>query len=606
MADPDVVRRHLVNNGESSALSTSLKHAAKGQLGGGGIDDEFSSLQLQGGDITRQVYRWQESAAAEAAQAALKKGRSLSYSEPRMDETGDETLRALHMPGGFRRNFIAQRHAQNAEDEDGPSQPRPQLHRPALTKQPTFLTRNFIEFLTLYGHFAGEELEEEEEEDEYGEDVAEEGRAVAPEGLDDRQPLLASPRKARAHARAQQQGNATVTKAVLLLLKSFVGTGVLFLPKAFLNGGMLFSSLFLLGISAVSLYCFLLLVNARLVIPGSFGDIGGALFGPKMRSAILFSIAISQIGFVCAYTIFTAENLSAFVSAVTDCRVKIDIIWMFLLQLIIFMPLAMIRDINKLSGTALVADFFILLGLLGLYYYDILTLSTNGLADIELFNANDFTLFIGTAVFTFEGIGLIIPVQEAMARPEKLPKVLSGVMLLITVVFTSIGVLSYAAYGSSVKTVVLLNLPQDSKFVNSMQFLYSLAILLSTPLQLFPAIRIMEQSLFTKSGKYSSLIKWEKNLFRFALVMFSTLIAWLGAADLDKFVSLIGSLACVPLVYIYPPMLHYRACANTRWAKLADIAMGIAGVGVMVYTTSTTIQSWADKSAPAPGYCDSR
>ena len=29
-------------------------------------------------------------------------------------------------------------------------------------------------------------------------------------------------------------------------------------------------------------------------------------------------------------------------------------------------------------------------------------------------------------------------------------------------------------------------------------------------------------------------------------------IAWAGADDLDKFVSLVGSFACVPLVYIYP------------------------------------------------------
>ena len=38
-------------------------------------------------------------------------------------------------------------------------------------------------------------------------------------------------------------------------------------------------------------------------------DIGGTLYGPWMRYAILFSIAISQIGFVTAYTIFVAQNL---------------------------------------------------------------------------------------------------------------------------------------------------------------------------------------------------------------------------------------------------------------------------------------------------------
>lgn len=92
---------------------------------------------------------------------------------------------------------------------------------------------------------------------------------------------------------------------------------------------------------------------------------------------------------------------------------------------------------------------------------------------------------------------------------------------------------------------MFVNLPQDDKFVNASQFLYSIAILLSTPLQLFPAVRIMENGLFApqKSGKRSLKVKWEKNAFRTLVVVLCAVIAWVGAADLDKFVSLIGSLA---------------------------------------------------------------
>jgi len=91
--------------------------------------------------------------------------------------------------------------------------------------------------------------------------------------------------------------------------------------------------------------------------------------------------------------------------------------------------------------------------------------------------------------------------------------------------------------------------------------------------------------------------------------MICTLISWFGSADLDKFVSFIGSFAwyvpfcyknvessllvviySVPLCYVYPAMLHYRACAHTRKQKMADIAMVVFGLAAAAYTTVQTIR----------------
>lgn len=62
------------------------------------------------------------------------------------------------------------------------------------------------------------------------------------------------------------------------------------------------------------------------------------------------------------YTIFVAENLEAFISAVTDGKTSVDIKWLILAQLVVFLPLSLVRNLAKLSGTALVADAFILIG----------------------------------------------------------------------------------------------------------------------------------------------------------------------------------------------------------------------------------------------------
>jgi solute carrier family 36 (proton-coupled amino acid transporter) len=565
--DPEIVRRHLVGPLNGGDRFGSPLPGPKAEVAQGLDEDEFSSLRLQGGDMTREVYRWSEE--AEAQRQGLGRGqRSRSFNVNRPEPESDVyDINSIKIPGGFRRNYL-----RRAADSPEPSSRLPAQgldgnteNSGRATQQPKLLTNNFLEFLTLYGHFAGEELEEDDEvlePDEYFSSDAFD--QYADDEGSDREPMedsaLLTPgtpgKRRRKHKERGGHANTTSFGAALLLLKSFVGTGVLFLPKAFLNGGMLFSNLVLLGVAMLSFYCFILLVNTRLKIEGSFGDIGGILFGKHLRTLILFSIVLSQIGFVSAYIVFTSENLQAFILAVSHCRTWIDIKFMVLMQLIIFLPLSLIRDISKLGFTALVADFFILLGLIYLYYYDIATIvAQKGVADITAFNPSTWTLFIGTAIFTFEGVGLIIPIQESMKRPQNFPSVLAIVMVIITVIFLSMGALSYAAYGSATRTVVLLNLPQDDKFVNAVQFLYSLAILLSTPLQLFPAIRIMENELFSRSGKYNPYIKWQKNSFRFVLVMACALIAWGGAGDLDKFVSLVGSFACVPLVYVYPVRL---------------------------------------------------
>lgn len=83
------------------------------------------------------------------------------------------------------------------------------------------------------------------------------------------------------------------------------------------------------------------------------------------------------------------------------------------------------------------------------------------------------------------------------------------------------------------------------------------------------AITILEHTFFTKSGKFSKFVKWRKNIFRFAVVMICALIAWAGANDLDKFVALVGSFACIPLVYIYPVSQDmFLECAV--WQRAAD------------------------------------
>ncbi|KAF1809322.1 hypothetical protein P152DRAFT_160540 [Eremomyces bilateralis CBS 781.70] len=561
--EADVVARHLpegysagidaINDNDHPSSSAPQLFQPNGE----------SSLKLLGGDVHRALFKIKDRPKLHQRSATF------AHPSPRTPQTfpvPENTISATEQlqPGGFRREFVLQRQDTGLQEF-------------------TQITKSFVSFLELFGSFAGEDLAESEEE------YAIEDEEAVEEG--ETRPLLGRRKLSR---RVSRVGDAGMVKSFFTLLKAFIGTGILFLPKAFKNGGILFSSITLVAVSVVSCICFRLLLHCRKQVGGGYGDIGEAIAGSKFRTLILGSIFLSQIGFVCAGIIFTAENVDSFLRAVLKGNNPMSTNALIGYQLILLIPLTLIRNISKLGPAALLADVCILIGLVYIWWFDISTLSTQGFhPSVELFNPSSFTLTIGSAIFTFEGIGLILPIQSSMAEPQKFDRLLYLVMGIITVIFTSVGFLCYATFGENTRVEVISNFPQDNKLVNAVQFLYSLAVLVGTPVQLFPAVRIIETSLFgSRSGKQNIWTKWRKNAFRTVLTIACGLISIVGAKDLDRFVALIGSFACVPLVYIYPPFLHLRGVADSRASKAFDLALMAVGMVAMVYTTCITIFQW--------------
>ena len=81
---------------------------------------------------------------------------------------------------------------------------------------------------------------------------------------------------------------------------------------------------------------------------------------------------------------------------------------------------------------------------------------------------------------------MVIPVTDAMREPRKLPKVLTGVVFIVTgmfprriyftsahfctVLFGGAGALAYLAFGSEVQPVVLVNLNTENPTVQLVRF----------------------------------------------------------------------------------------------------------------------------------------
>ncbi|KAJ8118040.1 hypothetical protein ONZ43_g4075 [Nemania bipapillata] len=567
--EAEVIAEHLPPGytAEFTGASTEAPTTASSATGVNRSPFEEDSLSLQGGDMHRDIFK--------AGTRPRIRERAATFHHPPPSISGDDELGGLTMdeqlaPNGFRRAFLRQQQGNQAWAARNP------------------ITRNFAEYLDLYGSFAGEDLADSDDEAIIDEEEEEEPEEPEHELPPERRPLLGSKRGSRG---PPQSATASTRKAFFTLLKAFIGTGIMFLPKAFDNGGMLFSSITMVVVSVVTMMAFHLLLACRSRYGGGYGEIGEAISGPAMRNLIMSSIVLSQLGFVCSAMVFVAENLTSFFKAVAPGENPISPAMLILIQVLVLIPLSYIRNMAKLGPTALLANIFILIGVSYIYYYDIAHIAAEGInPTVVRFNPSKYTLMIGSAIFTFEGIGLILPIKSSMAKPERFEWLLAAVMFLITIVYTAVGVLCYATFGTDTSIEIINNYPQDNKFVNAVQFLYSLAVLVGCPVQLFPAIRILEGAIFgRRSGRRSLRTKWKKNAFRSFLVAICGGVSIIGTGNLDKFVALIGSFACVPLVYVYPAYLHYKGVATSRAAKIGDLVFIVVGLVAMVYTTIVTI-----------------
>lgn len=186
-----------------------------------------------------------------------------------------------------------------------------------------------------------------------------------------------------------------------------VNNSDIFFKIRFDHAGLLLSIFLMIIIAIICLFAYLQLVKTQMLVGGSYGDIGQVLYGKATRYTILFFIALSQMGFVCSYFVFIAGNLANIVDVLSHCTVHIEQKYYMWFPLIAIAPLVLIRHIARLSFTAIIADLFILFGLVCCIYFSSKQLITFGIGpEVKMANPNHFILTVGTAVFSFEGIGL--------------------------------------------------------------------------------------------------------------------------------------------------------------------------------------------------------
>eukprot|EP01060_Flectonema_neradi_P015169 TRINITY_DN2184_c0_g1_i1.p1 TRINITY_DN2184_c0_g1~~TRINITY_DN2184_c0_g1_i1.p1 ORF type:complete len:590 (+),score=121.19 TRINITY_DN2184_c0_g1_i1:46-1815(+) len=394
----------------------------------------------------------------------------------------------------------------------------------------------------------------------------------------------------------------------LTLIKAFVGPAHLYLAKGFADGGVVLSAVGLVICCCLNAYCVGLLIETKYAIGlSSFPELGNYLFGSWMRALVDICLVASQLGLVTMYFIFVAETFRDALANLLDCQHWIATLGLAVLifaQVILQLPLSLLRQLRSIAFFAILADILIISSMFWVVGSNTSQIVRHPSESATVtFAESKFPLFLGTAVLTFEGIGLMMPIHEAMENPKKFMPMVWISMLFCCALYTVFAVVGFMARGGEeVSTNLLLAMPQ-STIAQIAKIQYSLAVTLTFPLQAFPAYRIVELGLRIPSGAHNTLAKWRKNGVRISIVATLGLIAWGGSSSLGNFVAILGGATMCPLAFVFPSMFHYKACAVTTKQKIIDGTICVVGIGCVFLVMGMSTYEWITQGGDTVKTC---
>jgi proton-coupled amino acid transporter len=114
--------------------------------------------------------------------------------------------------------------------------------------------------------------------------------------------------------------------------------------------------------------------------------------------------------------------------------------------------------------------------------------------------------------------------------------------------------------------------------VQVLRIAYSLGLLFSVPIQFFPAVEILEGAL--ENYMLHGISTRTSASLRLFVCAFCTFVAILCRNYFGYFTSIIGSIGCSALLFIFPSIFHlnafkYSLTQAMRWRNYALIALGI-------------------------------
>jgi len=297
----------------------------------------------------------------------------------------------------------------------------------------------------------------------------------------------------------------------------------------------------------------------------AFRDAGGvweakAVF---MRRLINIFLCMSQIGSNAVYILFVAQNIMPIVE--TNFAPDWNYRFYILILLIPVVLICSIRNLRYLSPCSVIANILEFVGL-GIIFYYIFRDRIPGSDSVPWFTSgHKFPIFFGTAIFAFEGISVVLPIENQMTKPQDMlgwNGVLNTSMVTIAGLYIGMGFFGYLKYGDLTAATITLNMDMDDVLAQSALAMFSLAIFFSYALQFYVVMDILGPNVIRPNVSSDRMFNVVEFLTRIGLNVFT-----LGLAAtvpwLDLLVSLLGAVKMSTLSLMAPALIDAAANWNS-------------------------------------------
>lgn len=267
-----------------------------------------------------------------------------------------------------------------------------------------------------------------------------------------------------------------------------------------------------------------------------------------------------------------------------------------MLSFILYVPLCWIRKIAVFNKTHLFADIIIVVMLLAVVGYGI----NHAIVDppakgFQPINYSDWVEMIGFAVYTYEGIGVVLPISQICAVPDKFNDILFWVLTTVLVSYVAFGEFCYFVYGDKLADInIITTLMGQDWLVWTLKIIFCFNLLFTYPLMIYPANIAIESYLFG-TWKKSKKRMWSKNVYRAGMVGFTVVLTMLVGADLSNFLAVLGAFACAPVAFILPTFYHLKQCAETKKEIYIDYFIITISFIIMIFSSAFDIYKWVEK-----------